>query len=113
VTTAFTALKPGQQRSAISLPPGAQKPPVPVSKKSATPARLARASALAAFIHSRIRQHWTAASVLFPDEDPQLRPRVRAVLDALAKVTKASRQHFVHRMENAFQRDEIAPAIMH
>jgi hypothetical protein len=29
----------------------------------------------------------------FPDEDPELRPRVRAVLDALANVNKAFRQH--------------------
>jgi hypothetical protein len=30
----------------------------------------------------------------FPDEDPELQPRVRAVLDALGKLNKAFRQHF-------------------
>jgi hypothetical protein len=30
---------------------------------------------------------------VFPDEDPELRPRLRAVLDALGKLDKAFRQH--------------------
>jgi hypothetical protein len=31
---------------------------------------------------------------VFPDEDPELRPRIRAVLDALGNLDKAFRQHF-------------------
>jgi hypothetical protein len=36
------------------------------------------------------KRYYTA----FPDEDPELRPRLTAVLDALANVNKAFRQHF-------------------
>ena len=39
---------------------------------------------------------------VFPDEHPELRPRVRAVLDALANVNKAFRQHL-----EAFQPDSL------
>jgi hypothetical protein len=38
----------------------------------------------------------------FPDEDAELRPRMRAVLDALGKLDKAFRQHF-----EAFQPDSL------
>jgi hypothetical protein len=31
---------------------------------------------------------------VFPDENPELRRRIRAVLDALANVNKAFRRHF-------------------
>jgi hypothetical protein len=30
---------------------------------------------------------------VFPDEDPELQPRIRAVLNALGKLDKAFRQH--------------------
>jgi hypothetical protein len=30
---------------------------------------------------------------VFPDEDPEMRPRITAVLDALGKLQKAFRQH--------------------
>jgi hypothetical protein len=40
---------------------------------------------------------------VFPDENPELRPRLRAVLDALADVNNAFRQHL-----EAFQ-----PASLH
>jgi hypothetical protein len=33
---------------------------------------------------------------VFPDEDPELRPRIRAVLDALGNLDKAFRQHLKH-----------------
>ena len=39
---------------------------------------------------------------VFPDENPELRPRLRAVLDALADVNKAFRQHL-----EAFQPDSL------
>jgi hypothetical protein len=39
---------------------------------------------------------------VFPDEDPELRPRIRAVLDALGNLDKAFRQHF-----EAFQPDDL------
>ena len=31
---------------------------------------------------------------MFPDEDPERRPRIRAVLDALGNLDKAFRKHF-------------------
>ena len=31
---------------------------------------------------------------VFPDEDPELRPRIRAILDALGNLDKVFRQHF-------------------
>jgi hypothetical protein len=38
---------------------------------------------------------------VFPDEDPELRPRIRAVLDAQANLDKAFRQHLeAFRPEN-------------
>ena len=41
---------------------------------------------------------------VFPDEDPELRPRIRAVLDALGNLDKVFRQHF-----EAFQPKESRP----
>ena len=39
---------------------------------------------------------------VFPDEDPVLRPRIGAVLDALGNLDKAFRQHL-----EAFQPDNL------
>jgi hypothetical protein len=39
---------------------------------------------------------------VFPDEDPVLRPRIRAVLDALGNLDKALRQHL-----EAFRPDNL------
>jgi hypothetical protein len=41
----------------------------------------------------------------FPDEDPELRPRIMAVLQALGKVEKAFRKH-----AEAFQAEECKSA---
>ena len=38
----------------------------------------------------------------FPNEDPELRPRIAAVLDALGNLNKAFRQHF-----EAFEPDGV------
>jgi hypothetical protein len=45
---------------------------------------------------------------VFPDENPELRPRIRAVLDALANVNKAFRQHFeAFQPKNLGQHPEV------
>ena len=42
---------------------------------------------------------------MFPDEDPALRPRIRAVLDALRNLDKAFRQHLEAFQPNNLDRD--------
>ena len=43
----------------------------------------------------------------FPDEDPELRPRITAVLQALGEVEKVFRKHAeVYRAEKAQKRDD-------
>ena len=42
---------------------------------------------------------------MFPDEDPELRPQIRAVLDALGNLDKAFRQHLEAFQPNNLDRD--------
>lgn len=44
----------------------------------------------------------------FPDEDPELRPRITAVLHALAKVEKAIRKH-VEQFQPEVPKSENGP----
>ena len=41
----------------------------------------------------------------FPDEDPELRPRIRAVLDGLGNLNKAFRQHLEAFQPHSLDRD--------
>jgi hypothetical protein len=48
----------------------------------------------------------------FPDEDPELRPRITAVLQALAKAEKAFRKHAeIFRAEELKTATTIAPPL--
>ena len=56
-------------------------------------------------------RHWMAMLdgkryyAAFPDEDPELRPRIRAVLDALGNLNKAFRQHLEAFQPHSLDRD--------